>query len=230
MLLLAQAVLFVANAAWSVGFTHAAIQWEKGDHAGAVARLETLYKTVVLGIGTLAVLAVATRETWAAWLPGRFSAGRDLLPGMLVMFQAAVCLSLVQMLARLQERPWVVAAMATGAMATMAWLDVAAGPPSAREIAWVHGLAVLGGGGLVAAAYLRVAGPRLGVGTWVCLFSPVILLGMRWQGGGTWLTIGLWAALLTGSLLGRAIFSGDEKRRIAGAIRRRIRPRHPDGS
>ncbi len=230
MLLLAQAVLFVANAAWSVGFTHAASQWEKGDRAGAVARLETLYKTVVLGIGTLAVLAVATRNGWAGWLPDRFSAGKDLLPGMLVMFQAAVCLSLVQMLARLQERPWVVAVMAGGAMATLAGLDVAIGPSSAREIAWVHGLAFLGGGGLVATGYLRRAGPRLGAGTWVCLFSPAILLGICWREGGTWLTIGLWTAVLTTSLLSGAIFSGDEKRRIVEAVRRRIRSRRPGGS
>jgi len=179
-LTLAQPVLLLGNAAWTVLYTHVARRWEARKRRAALLSLQTGYKAVTLALLALAVLLRATAPLWVRVLDARYEAGLVLLPGLLLLFQTMSGLSLLTIIARLRERPAAIAAAllagaAVNALLARAWMP--AGRPWAgmEAAAWAGGVGLYAGGMAVAAAYLLLARVPLRPGTWLVLLSPAML-------------------------------------------------------
>jgi len=223
---LGQPLALLANAAWAVVFTHVARRWEQGQPKWALQALQTAYKGVALSVTTLTLVAHVTAPLWVRVLPAEYHRGLGLVGGLLMFFQVVTNLSLVAMLAKLRERPAVIALTALGGaaanVALARWWMPAAGAAGA---AWAAGAGMYVGGTAVGAAYLLAARIRLGAGTWLVLLSPAVLglLAVSVPAAA-----GAWAAVLAAAVLTPWVFSRHEKAlirafaaRLAAMVRRR---------
>ena len=171
---LGQPVVFVADAIWAVVFTHVTRRWESNQRGTALAVLETAFKAVAMTMMTLTLLLYAAAPAFAWVLPTRFLGGLDLLPGLLLFFQVMIHLALLTILAKLHERPLVIAVAALAAIAAnvalaMLWRGAAGAAMAA-------GVGVGAAYALVTAVYVLVCRVRLAWNTWVVLAAPALLL------------------------------------------------------
>ncbi|MFH1518135.1 MAG: hypothetical protein ABIH17_09700 [Pseudomonadota bacterium] len=228
MMQLAQPVLFIANAAWAVLFSHAARRWEDRDRHGAVSQLQTAYKAIAMGTMTLTVALYAASGLWMRLLPHQYADGQPLLGGLFLLFQAMTQLSLLTMLAKLHEKPMVTGVVALGAVAlnvilAMLWMDSG----GAEAISWAGGVGMYAGGGGLAAAYLLISRARMQVSTYFVLAAPILLVLPVWLP--MWVMAAAWAAVLAVAVATPWLFDQRQKhvimaalKRLAGNVRRAI--------
>jgi len=158
---LGQPIFMVASAAWTVVLTHAARRWEASQRDEALADLQTSFKAIATAAMTLAVLVLASGPLWVRLLPATFRGGLVLMCGLLLLFQSLTHLALMHIVARLHERPCVVAVSAVvggAANAALAWRWL----PSWGLVgaAWAAGVGMYVGGGAVAVGYLLITPPK----------------------------------------------------------------------
>lgn len=173
----AQPLVFVANAAWAVLFSHVARRWEEGDRRGAMFMLETSYKAIALTIMTFTVLLYTTSPWWIRILAPDYRYGLDYLSGLLTFYLAVSHLTMLTIPARLHEKPIIIAVGAlAGAAANVAlalfWM------PDWGEVGAARGAGVgmFFGGGFVMLVYLLYSKTRLHDSTYFVLGMPVLLL------------------------------------------------------
>jgi len=215
---LGQPVMLLANAAWAVIFTYVARQWEGGERAPAMAALKTAYKGIAVTMLTLTLVLYATGPLWVKVLRSDYHAGLPLIGGLLMFFQVVTNLALMNIVAKLRERPIVIALAAlcggTANLVLAKWWMPRYGPAGA---AWAAGIGMYAGGMLVAVVYLLVSRVRLGAATWAVLLSPAILALLITA---PWVALGVWAAVLALAVLTPLLFSREEKALIASFVRR----------
>ena len=219
MMQLTQPVLFIANAAWAVLFSHTARRWEGRDRGGAVSQLQTAYKAIAMGTMTLTVALYVASGLWMRLLPGQYADGRALLGGLFLLFQAMTQLSIVTMLAKLHERPMVTGVIALGAVAlnvilAMRWMDSG----GAAGIAWAGGIGMYAGGGGLAAAYLLISPTRVQPSTYFVLAAPILLVLPIWLP--MWVMAAAWAAVLAVAVATTWLFDQRQKHVIMAAVKR----------
>jgi O-antigen/teichoic acid export membrane protein len=205
---LSQAVLLVSNSAFAVVFAHVARHWEGFSRRAAMATLETSYKTITLAMMTLTILIHATSGLWVNVFRPEYHVGLKLLGGLLMFFQAASNLSLLTAVARLRERPIMIAlaALAGGAAnvaLALGWEGRFSYAPAGA--AWAAGIGMMAGGLAVTLAYFLAAGVRVHLGTYVLMACPVLLLLPNWAMGA------VWALVVVGSLTTPLLFNRQEK-------------------
>ena len=200
MMQLSQPILFLSSASWTVVFSHVARLWESGDRPGAQTMLETAYKAITVATMTLTIVLYAASPLWMRILPAQYQAGKGLLGGLLLLFQVIGQLSLVSMLARLRERPIVISlsalsAAAAGALLVWRWMDHS----GLSGAALGSGVGAYLGGGVVAGGYVLLGRIRLGMGTWIVLACPILLVLPAWAAAAAWVVV-LIPAAMTGLL------------------------------
>ncbi|MCK4601329.1 MAG: hypothetical protein KAU28_02610, partial [Phycisphaerae bacterium] len=208
-LLLGQPIVFLANAAWAVIFTHVARRWESGQRQTAMFVLEAAYKAVAVVMMTLAIMVYASAPLWVKILPEKYHQGQELLGGLLLFFQALTHLAIMTMLAKLMERPIVIALAAAAVLAvnvTLAgmWMggDAAAGMIAASRAA---GVGMYVGAGVVAIGYFIATRVKLHVSTYFVMASPaLLLLDVR-------VAAVIWAAILAAATLTPWLFDPRQK-------------------
>jgi O-antigen/teichoic acid export membrane protein len=209
-----QPLVFVANAAWAVLFSHVARRWEGGDRRGAMFMLETSYKAVALTIITFSVLLYTTSHWWIYILAPKYRHGFHYISGLLTFFLTISNLTMLAIPARLHERPIVIAigatagAIANGVLAALwmpAWGEVGA--------ARAAGVGMFFGGGLVMLVYLLVSKTRFSDGTYFVLGTPVLLLLP------TYIIGPLWAVILPVCVFSPWVFDAKQKRVLASTLR-----------
>lgn len=215
---LAQPMFMIANAAWAVAGTHAARRWEAGSRDAALGDLQTSYKAVAMGAMTLAVALLALSPLWVGLLPEAFRGGAAMLCGLLLFFQSMTQVSIMHIVARLHERPVAVAASAFvgGALSVvlaLRWLP----QWGAAGVAWAAGVGMYVGGAATAAAYLLATRTKLEVGTYAILAAPGLFLLASVLPA--WTVAAAWAGALAVAIATDWVFSTEEKRRIADALR-----------
>lgn len=195
MLAIGQPVLLLAEAAWAVVYSHVARRWESGDREGAMFTLEAAYKAVALSLMTLTVAVYVTGPLWIRVLPAGYRPGLPLLGGLLLHFQTIIHLALLTIVAKLHERPWVIAVAAAATIAGI-WLLGGAWVPrwGTEGSAWAAGAGCLGGCVAVSAVYLLGSRVRLTAGSWLVLAMPALLLLPPWGAAAAW--VGVLAAAL----------------------------------
>jgi len=222
---LAQPIVFLANAAWSVIFAHVANWWESGDREMAMSRLETAYKGVCLATMSLTVLIYVSAGLWVRILPGDYRAGQAVLGGLLMFFQVICNLSLTTIVAKLRERPIVIVlcALAGGVLNVVLarwWMSAAAAGGAPAAAAWAAGVGMYAGAGAVTVVYFLVARISVSPGTWFVLASPAILLLPAW------IVAPAWAGVLAAAAMTGLILRPDQKRLLldgAGRIGRLLK-------
>ena len=216
---LAQPIFMVASAAWTVVLTHAARRWEAGQRGEALGDLQTRFKAIATAAMTLAVVVLAAGPLWVPLLPETFGAGLGLLCGLLLLFQSLTHMALMHIIARLHERPYVVAVSAVVGGAVNAalacwwlpWWGLAGA-------AWAAGVGMYAGGGAVAVGYLLITRTKLELRTYAVLAAPgLFLLGAV---APAWTVAAVWAGVIAIAATTEWLFSADEKARIAGVIGR----------
>ena len=208
-MLLAQVAYFAANAAWQVVHSHAARQQED-DAEAAMARLRTSYKALALLWLAASVALYLAEPLWVHVLPAEYRPGRGLLGGLLMLYAAMTQMAILTMIARLMERPAVIAwsAAAGGAVsAVLAWWWTPAHGVGV-EAAWAGGVGMLFGGSAAAAAWFALRRVRVGARIYVVLLSPAILLA------GPWLSTVCLLVLAAVAIFTPAIFSREERQEI----------------
>ena len=215
LLSLGQPVLFAAEAIWAVLFTHVAKRWESGQRATALRTLETAYKAVALAMMTLTIAVIAAAPIWVRVLPERFRAGQQLLPGLMMFFQVVIHLALMTILAKLHERPAVIAVAALGSIAAnvvlaLHWLP-AYGP---RGAALAAGVGTYAGSGLVTVAYLLICRVKLAWSTYAILAAPALLLLP------VWIAAAIWACVLAAGAFSPLLFTASQKQLLLSFARR----------
>jgi len=216
---LGQPGLLLANAAWSVIFTHVAQRWENLDRPGAMFRLETAYKAVCLATMTVATGLYLLLPLWVRLLPAEYRQGQEFFGGILMYFQVVCHLSVAMILAKLHERPVmiVLSAVAGGAANALLcawWLARGASAGGWLSPAWAAGVGIYVGAGLVGVAYLLLARVRLSAGTWLMMAVPGLLLLP------TWALAGAWAAVLTAAAFTGLLFNHGQKQLLIGYVRK----------
>ncbi len=217
---ISQPIVFLANAAWAVVFSHIARHWENEDRHTAVLVLETAYKAVAVAVMTMVVCIYVSSPLWVRILPEKYQSGIQLLSGLLLFFQTQTHLAIMTMMARLRETPimialvWAVALALNIVLAGM-WMsnDAGTGMVSAATAA---GLGMYIGGGIVTVGYLLVTRSRLHFSTYIVLACPIILMLPFW------IAAGVWAALLIIAVFTPWLFSHRQKQLItvsAGKLR-----------
>lgn len=209
----AQPLVFLANAAWAVVFSHVARRWETGDRRGAMFVLETSFSAIMLALVTFTVLLYSTSGLWIRLLAPRYQYGIDYFSGLVTFFLAISNMSLLNILAKLQERPVIIALAAVTGSALNVLLAVL-WMPHWGEVGAARGAGVgmFFGGGLVMLVYLLSGSTRLRDSTYFVLATPVLLLLPAWLVGP------LWAVLLPVCLLTNRIFSARQKTVLADAF------------
>ncbi|MCE5278806.1 MAG: hypothetical protein ABFD92_02665 [Planctomycetaceae bacterium] len=218
-----QSIEFLATAVFMVVFTHVVKRWQEDRRDIAMSVLQVSYKTVGLAVGTVAVVAYVSAPMWVRILPAAYQQDSALLVGgQLLFFFSAANLSLLNMVARLHERPLVPMLMAATAGAInlllgFYWVTLADGPTQgAIRAAWAMGVAMFGGGLLVAVPYLLISRSRLELSMYVILASPVVLLLPQLTAGPVWIGL-LLVVIFTGWII-----SDQQKRLILLYLRQTI--------
>lgn len=215
---LSQPVVYLANAAWSVIYSHLAHRWESDQRPAALATLQTSCNAVCLAAGAVAMALLAASPLWVHALPAGYHSGLLLLEGLTLAALAANQFGLVSILARLHERPLLIALaglVAGGLNVVLCLLNF----PFAGALgaAWSAGLAMLAATLLVGVPYLLFTRTRLSAGTWLLHLSPALLLLSLWLP--SWLAPAAYALLLAAAVFTGAIFSPSEKRQVLSSLR-----------
>jgi hypothetical protein len=195
-----------------------------------VAALQTAYKGVALGLMTVGVLLYVTAPLWIRIMPAAMaSTGRALVPGLLMFFQSLAHLALLTMLAKLRERPAVIAVAAlAGAAANVAlalWWMPLWGPAGAALAA---GVGMYLGGGAIAGAYFLLARLRVQGSTLLLLAVPALFLLPAWVAGPAW------GVVLLGAWFTGLLFADAEREQLRAASKAALarfgigRDRHAD--
>jgi O-antigen/teichoic acid export membrane protein len=178
---LSQPIIFIANAVWGVLFAHVASRWEKGDRRGAMFVLETAYKSVTLVMMTLAMLIYLASPLWIRVLAEDYQYV-TYVSGLLTFYMTVCNMTLLTILAKLHERPIVIAlaALAGGGMIAILaalWMPIYGaliwGEVGAARAA---GVGMYFGGGMVTLVYLLSSRTRLHDSTYFVFGTPVLLL------------------------------------------------------
>ncbi|MDY7010479.1 MAG: hypothetical protein SVV80_06960 [Planctomycetota bacterium] len=220
-----QSLMALSNAARAVIFTHVARHWESGERRLAVSLLETTYKALVLGAMTIAVVLYVTSQWWVKILPSGFRGGLGLLGGLLLFFQASIHLALLNTLARLHERPTVVAIgpLLGGALIVplaILWMD-RYGPEGAALAA---GVGMYAGMMAVSLVYLLIVRVRMQINTYFLMAVPAVLLLSK-------LTLGLvWIAVLIVTIFTTWLLDARQKRILSSSGRRILKQLRTAGS
>lgn len=173
-----QAILSLADAARIVLFTHVAKFWEARERHLASFILETSYKALALATMSLTVLIYITSPLWVKVLPVNYhEGGLKLLGGILMFFQVGIHLTLVNIIARLHERPAVVAfgplvGGISNAILAILWMP-REGPAGA---AWAAGVGMYAGAMIVSMGYFLAERVKLSWSTYFVLATPVLLI------------------------------------------------------
>ncbi|NBB95368.1 MAG: oligosaccharide flippase family protein [Planctomycetes bacterium] len=203
---LSQPVAFIAGAAWAILFTHVARRWEDGDRDGAMFVLETAYKALSLAVMTFSVLLYVTAPWWRQIVDPAYRYGYLYLPGLLTFSVAVSNMTLLTILAKLHERPGIIAiaglaACSLNVLLAAMWMS----PPYSWHVngaARAAGVGMYFGGGLVLLVYLLAARVRLSDSTYFILATPVLLMLPALWVGVAWPLI-LAVCLLTGWVFDR---------------------------
>lgn len=219
---LAQSILAMVNAAWVVVFTHIARRWEKAQRRTAMFVLEMAYKAVVIAAMSLAVLTYALAPVWTLAVGEQYRPGVDLLGGLLMFYLAQAQLGLLTILAKIHERPAVIAATAAlGSVAIyllcLLWVPQAGNYGAAQA----SGVGMFLAGMVVAALYFLRVRARFQPRTYLLMLSPTLfLLPVRWA----WVLALAWLAVALSAWKTRLWFTRQEKellgRAAAGMLRR----------
>ncbi|MFP4052585.1 MAG: lipopolysaccharide biosynthesis protein [Phycisphaerae bacterium] len=178
---LSQPVLLVGQAAWAVILTHVTSRWEHGRREEAMVLLGASYKAISLALLAVSTVVYLTASWWVQLLPGRFQGGVVFLPGLLAFFQMLTSLAVVNILARIHERPALLGVMSLATLAgnaSLAWWWM--GPMGIEGAAWAAGTAGVTAGLLVGGIYVYRSGARLGAAVYVLLASPALLMAPAW--------------------------------------------------
>jgi O-antigen/teichoic acid export membrane protein len=189
-----QQVVFLAASAWAVVFSHVARRWESGSPAEATAMLESSFKALSAAGMTLGVLLYLTLPWWVYIVPEQYRPGRQAVPGLLMFFQVMTNLPLLDILAKLREKPLVTAwALIIGG--TINYLLARLWIPAwgCAGAALAGGLGIFAGSWVVLIAYQVIYKHRLQAGTLIMCLMPVILILPVWLAGGIWAVICLLA-------------------------------------
>ncbi|MBN1555190.1 MAG: hypothetical protein JXA11_10630 [Phycisphaerae bacterium] len=220
MMQFSQPLVFVANAAWAVLFSHVARLWEEGDHDAAMFMLETSYKAIALTIMTFSVLLYTTSHWWIQILSPEYRYGLDYLSGLLTFYLTVSNLTMLTIPAKLHEKPIVIGIGAlAGAVANIGlavlwmpmWGDVVWGEVGAARAA---GVGMFFGGGFVMLIYLLISKTRLSDSTYFVLGTPVLLLLP------THLIGMVWAVVLPVSVFSPWIFDVQQKTILLDRLKR----------
>ncbi|RKY27591.1 MAG: hypothetical protein DRP83_02100 [Planctomycetota bacterium] len=212
---LAQPLLFLANAAWAVIFSHVAKRWESGDRPGAIYTLETAFKVVTLVVMTLTVLLYVTAPIWIRVLQVEYRAGYYCLPGLLMFFMAVSNLTILGIPAKLHERPIVIAIAGLvggglNALLALLWMPQFDIVGAARAA----GVGMYFGGGVVMLVYLLISKTRLHDSTYFLLATPALLLLPSFVVGP------IWILLLTACIFSPWFFDAGQKRLLRSSVRK----------
>jgi len=217
---LGQPIVFLADAVWAVVFTHVVNHWESGRRRMGMSILQTAYKAVGLAMLGLTLLVLAGAPVWIRILPPRYHQGLSLLAGLLMFFQVMIHLGLLTILAKLHERPWVIAVaaligIAANVILALRWMPQFAYPPRAAALA--AGVGIYFGSTVVSIFYVLITRTRLHAATFVMVFFPAVLL--------LWLPIAgaVWAVAALVAVCTPWIFSAQEKRTLLGAAGQIVR-------
>ena len=216
-MLLGQPVVFLADSAWAVVFTHVARRWEAGERNTAMFTLKTAYKAIAMVMMSLSIILLASAPLWVKILPRQYQHGLVLLPGLFMFFQVIVHLALLTILAKLHERPWVIAiagimGVAFNIVLGLLWIPKFDYAPQGAALA--AGIGMYAGSVLTAAVYFALSRVKIGLPTLLVLLAPAILLLPAWAGGAIWVL-----ALLTAAFTSM-IFSRREKQILLASLGR----------
>ncbi len=216
-MLLGQPVVFLADSAWAVVFTHVAKRWEAGDRNTAMFTLKTAYKAIAMVMMSLSIILLALSPLWVKILPRQYQHGLVLLPGLFMFFQVIVNLALLTIVAKLHERPWVIAlagvfGIACNIVLGMLWIPKFNYAPQGAALAGGIGMYV--GSVLTAVIYFALARVKIGPAALAILLAPALLLLPVWAGGAIWVL-----ALLTAAIT-PLVFSSREKQILLASLAR----------
>jgi len=216
---ISQPVFFLGSAAWAVVFPHIVKRWEGPHRRGSLETLQISYKAIVMVLMALTVGIYATSGLWGRALPEAFRPGLTMLGGLLLFFQVFSNLAMMTMLAKLQERPLVIAgaALAGGvANVLLAWWWMPLADYGPAGAAWAAGVGMYVGAGAVAAVYFALCRIKLSVTTYLVMACPVLLvLPPSWAGL-------IWAAVLAAALLTPWFFDAGQKKLLGRSLRQLV--------
>jgi len=213
---LGQLVLFLANAVWAVVFSHVARRWESDDRKTAMFALQIAYKAIAIALMAMTIVAYLTAPLWVKILRSDYHHGQRFLGGILMFFQTVTHVALMTILAKLHERPIVIAlaAVASGVanyFLAVWWMGPGHDPQGA---AWAAGVGTYLGAGIVTAAYFAFARVKLHLSTYLVLASPVVLLLPVWAAGAAW------ACVCAVAVFTNLLFAPREKEILVSSLRR----------
>lgn len=211
---MAHPVMLLAQAAWAVLFVHVAKRWEAGQRQKAMDVLETTYKGIALAIMTLAVIIYATAPYWVLILNSQYHCGADIVGPLMMSFLSIAFMALMSMVARLHERPAVIALAAVVSIAANLvlahfWIE-RYGVIGAAQAA---GVGMFIGVGAVSTIYLLATRAGLHWSTLAVLLLPAILLLPPWAAGT------LWAVAVAVMLATPLIFTETQKKTLIAGIK-----------
>ena len=214
---LSQPIVFITNAVWAVVYSHVARQWEDHRRDRATFMLETAYKAVAMTVMTLAVLLYLASPVWVKVLAPAHRPGRELLGGLLMFFQVLNHLAVMTMLAKLHERPIIIAVAGlagAGVNVLLAILWMPGHGPGAA--AWAAGVGMFIGAGVVTAAYFLIARIALQPSTLFVMAAPALLALTAWT---PWALPAAWGGVLGAAVFTRLLFNGEQKQVLASQVR-----------
>ena len=218
-------VVLLAQAAWAVLFVHVARRWESGHRDKAMAVLETTYKGIALAIMTLAVIVYATAPYWVLILNRQYRHGADLVGPLMMSFLSVAFMALVAMIARLHERPAVIAAAALlSGGANLILGSIWIRQYGVIGAAYAAGVGMFLGVGIASGAYFLAARTRLHWSTFTVLLLPAILLLPPW------VAVGGWAVAVIVMLTTTLVFTNTQKKTLIGGIKTIGKLTRRDGS
>jgi O-antigen/teichoic acid export membrane protein len=163
---------------------------------------------------TLAVIVYATAPYWVLILESQYHCGADLVGPLMMSFLSIAFMALMTMLARLNERPAVIAVAAVLAgVANILLGNLWIGEHGVTGAAYAAGVGMFLGVGIVSGAYLLTARERLHWSTITVLLLPAILLLPRWA------AVAGWSAAVAVMLTTPLVFSREQKKTLIEGIK-----------
>lgn len=210
---LAYPVVLLAQAAWAVLFVHVARRWESGRRDKAMEVLETTYKGIALAIMTLAVIVYASAPYWVLILKSQYHRGAGLVGPLMMSSLSVVFMALMTMIARLRERPAVIAVAAVlsgtaNVLLGYAWI----GRYGVTGAAYAAGVGMFFGVGVVSCAFFLISRIRLHWSTIAVLLLPAILLLPPWAAATGW------TAVLAVILATPLVFTNTQKKTLIAGV------------
>ena len=199
---------------WGLVFSHLASHWESNNRHAAVRMVNLTYKAVVLVLMSGTVIVLVTGPWWGLLLGERYRDGLTLLAGLLMFYQCSANLGLASMVAKLREKPIVIAVIiviGVGVNAVLGRMWIPGAENGALAAARAAGI-----GMLVAVAlgtvYLVGTGFRVHPATHLLAFSPALLLAPPVY------VACAWVAVLVVAAFTPLVFTAREKRLLGGYV------------